>query len=108
MPLLESGIELEPIVIGVIDGIEPCEAPRRAVPSAELKVDQAFAWSRRTARASRAPTAPSCVCSTPAHRSMPGKLRIQATDIELLARRGSVDIQADYHVVVQGEVLRLN
>jgi hypothetical protein len=39
---------------------------------------------------------------------MPGKLRIQATDIELLARRGSVDIQADYHVVVQGEVLRLN
>jgi hypothetical protein len=37
--LLETATEFEPIVIGVIDGFEPCETPRRAGPSVELKVD---------------------------------------------------------------------
>jgi hypothetical protein len=111
--LLETGTELEPIVIGVIDGFEPREAPRRPGPSVELKVDETFALVAENG-------APLLEIMQSAHGpvvrllhgdtqvELPGKLRIQATDIELLARRGSVHIQADDDVVVQGEMVRLN
>jgi hypothetical protein len=111
--LLETATELEPIVIGVIDGFEPRETPSRAGPTVELKVDETFALVAENGAPlleiiQRADGPIVRLLHGDTQLELPGKLRIQATDIELLARHGSVRIQADDDVVVQGDMVRLN
>jgi hypothetical protein len=111
--LLETENELEPIVIGVIDGFEPRETERRAGPSIELAVDETFTLVAENGaplleivRSADGPVVR--LLHEDTQLELPGRLRIQASDIELMARGGSVRIEADDDVVVQGEMVRLN
>jgi hypothetical protein len=111
--LLVTANELEPIVIGVIDGFEPREAERRPGPSVELAIDETFTLVAENGaplleivRSADGPVVRLLHADT--QLELPGKLRIQATEIELMARRGSVRIEADDDVVIQGEMVRFN
>jgi hypothetical protein len=111
--MLQTGNELEPIVVGVVDGIEPRETQRSPGPSLELALDQVFTLLAQNGqplveifRNAEGPVVR--LLSEDTHIELPGKLRIQAADIELSARRGAVRIQADDDVVVQGKMVRLN
>jgi hypothetical protein len=111
--LLETANALEPIVIGVIDGFEPREAERRPGPNVELAINETFTLVAENGsplleivRSADGPVVRLLHADT--QLELPGKLRIQATEIELLARRGSVRIEADDDVVIQGEMVRLN
>jgi hypothetical protein len=111
--LLATANELEPIVIGVIDGFEPREAERRAGPSVALAVDETFTLVAENGaplleivRSADGPVVRLLHADT--QLELLGKLRIQATEIELMARRGSVHIEADDDVTIQGEMVRLN
>jgi hypothetical protein len=111
--LLDTANELEPIVIGVIDGFEPREAERRPGPSVELAIDETFTLVAENGsplleivQSADGPVVRLLHADT--QLELPGKLRIQATEIELIARRGSVRIEADDDVTIQGEMVRLN
>jgi hypothetical protein len=111
--LLPTPNELEPILVGVVDGFEPRETERRPGPSLELAIDEVFTLLAESGqplleivRNADGPLVR--LLSEDTQIELPGKLRIQATDIELSARRGSVRIQADDDVVIQGEMVRLN
>jgi hypothetical protein len=111
--LLQTANEPDPILVGVVDGFEPRETERRPGPSVELAIDEVFTLLAETGKplleiVRNAEGAVVRLLSGETQLELPGKLRIQATDIELSARRGSVRIQSDDDVVVQGEMVRLN
>jgi hypothetical protein len=110
--LLQTSGEPDPIVVGVLDGFEARAAGRRG-PSVELALDEVFTLLAENGqpllevvRNAEGPVVRLLTLDT--QLELPGKLRIQASDIELSARKGSVRIEADDEVVVQGGMIRLN
>lgn len=89
------------------------EVERRAGPSLALAVDEVFTLVAENGKplleivGNASGPVVRLLCGD-TQLELPGKLRIAAADIELTARRGSVRIEADDDVVVQGEMVRLN
>jgi len=111
--LLQASDQSDPIVVGVVDGFEPREVERRPGPSIELASDEVFTLRAENGKAllelfQSADGPVVRLLTRDTQIELPGRLRIEATDIELFARRGSVKIEADDDVVVRGEMVRLN
>lgn len=112
--LLQPVDNHEPIVVGVVDGFARRELPaRRPGPTVELKPDETFTVVTERGevlldviRSAEGPVVR--LLSKDTQLELPGKLRISASEIELRAERGSIQIEANDDVVVIGEMVRLN
>lgn len=106
----------EPIVIGVIAGLErPEEQPSISTEGPTLRLEpgqalsitdasgQPFLALEETATGPRV-----ALLQRNVEITTPGNLRISAERIELSAREGGVDVRAEGEAVVRGRVIRLN
>jgi hypothetical protein len=106
----------EPIVTGVIDGfaLRP-EAKRgdNSAPTVQLSANEAVCISARDGTPLVQVSASSQgavvrLLSTNVDLDVPGDLRVTASAIELVSRRGELRLEASHDVVVQGETVKLN
>jgi hypothetical protein len=108
----KSGIE--PIVIGVVDGFKMRpELEHAGGPSLSLLPDESVKVSdadgNELLEVFRDESGPVIrLLSESTNIDLPGKLRISAKSIELAAKDGEAKISASKHVVVEGEMIRLN
>jgi hypothetical protein len=105
---------IEPIVIGVVDGfkmrpeLEHIPGPVISLLSDEsVKVNDVD--GNQLLEVYRDESGPVVrLLSENTNIDLPGKLRISAKSIELAAKDGEAKISASKHVVVEGEMIRLN
>jgi hypothetical protein len=104
----------EDVVIGVLDGLRRREQPvREGGPQIELPAGAALTVTQAdgTRLLEIIPSAGGPVVrllQADTRVELPGKLEIRASEIELVAQRGPVRLEASDDIVVVGETIRLN
>lgn len=104
----------EPVVTGVLDGFaDRPPVPTHVRSTLELKPDEHVRISRvdgtpllDVVQGQDGPVVK--LLAGDVGIELPGKLRLDAEEIELRARRGQVRIKASDDVIVRGEIIRLN
>ena len=104
----------EPVVFGVLDGLEERPAPAmKARHSLNLKTDEAVRIDAQNGQPlveifqqDNQPVVR--LLSEDINLDLNGKLKISAESIDLQAKKGSVVISAESDVVVQGEMVKIN
>lgn len=104
----------EPVVTGVVDGFATRpEVEAREAAHLELKADEAVELrgpdGTPLLELRPGPAGPVLrILGDDLDVDMPGRLRLRAGNLQFVARKGSVRIQASDDVVVEGEVIKLN
>jgi hypothetical protein len=112
--VLRPGNALEPVIVGVLDGLHRPPEPARA-PAASLALQPGETLSIAGAdgkplvelfQGERGPVLR--LIEPDLDIELPGKLRVRAESLDLAARRGPVHISASDDVIVQAETIKLN
>ncbi|MEO7329148.1 MAG: hypothetical protein ABI193_11245 [Minicystis sp.] len=112
--VLRPGNALEPVIVGVLDGLHRPAEPARA-PAAGLALQPGETLSIAAAdgkplvelfQGERGPVLR--LIEPDLDVELPGKLRVRADSLDLAARRGAVHISASDDVVVVAETIKLN
>lgn len=105
---------IEPIVVGVVDGhqMRP-DLDREMGPSLTIENDESLkiltAKGNKLLEIYSSDAGPVVrINDSDTNLELPGKLRINAKEIELIAKQGSVNISASDNVKVVGEEIKLN
>jgi virulence-associated protein VagC len=103
-----------PIVIGVVDGFAKRPDPTfEAKHTVTLKPDESIRVvsedGTELVTVTPGEAGPEIrLLQRDADVRLPGKLRLQAKSVEIVAEEGGVDIEANHDVTVRGEIIHLN